>query len=390
MGDAPKRTINVAITINAIENLDESTQSFQATLFLQLFWEHDEAEEFTGPWMDWRNGKVTVSEKRYRPGKAKGDKDRLTMMVTGTFTSEMNLQTFPVDDQKLSIVLVAGDDIEFKPMEGRDSVGVWLLERGNPLLQWQPVLEKGSSDKGIVDARLTLTDPKHSASGGVYAQAEFSAYVYRKSQAWMWNVMAPAAMLSTAILIHFGLDVRDVASRVKVDFAIIFTVIGLKFVVASRLPLVPYLTILDWYLLLCQAMCIFVSVQAAIMKVVLLTLCDGEYLLTGGTVDGLFECAVLHKADLACAALDVLLFLLLHGRYMLVLRSRIYQLEHGDFIDKRHLFGSGQTLEDSSISSSLLSTLPTMSSATEEGSLVTEGEKSPLLPKAAAENATAE
>jgi hypothetical protein len=160
------------------------------------------------------------------------------------FTTRMNLRSFPFDRQTFEIQIVAVG-------YGRDEL-VFETDPDGPA--------------GAEAAEFTITDWK---IGPLAASAEslqvvpggreLSAYVGRfEGQRflayWIWKAFVTVAIIVFMSWLAFWIGPTMVAPRVSITVTSMLTLVAYRFVLAGDLPVLPYLTALDYFLLGCTAL----------------------------------------------------------------------------------------------------------------------------------------
>jgi len=191
-----------------------------------------------------------------------------------------------VDYQKLHIIIVSNEVHELQFINMRESIGqpCGKLKMANcTITEWVPLyndamsqeeLERGDDldHDGIVGCVPLVntdlneaTDPYESPERKSYSKIVLRMYMMRRPNTWFYNVMLPTFMITTLSLSEFSMTIEDVEARCGAGLTALLTIVAMKFTVASRLPDLPYLTMLDQYLLYCMIYAFLCVIYAALL-----------------------------------------------------------------------------------------------------------------------------
>eukprot|EP01083_Nonionella_stella_P185703 677770_1 len=179
-------------------------------------------------------------------GETFGDKLRCPVMnlcyyeISGTFAEKFELKGFPFDVQSLQIQFKSIDDasvavfvpsmIQFKG----DFTGYFLLNHSTlqeytvhpPFLEYDVL--QNFVKQPFINIRLKIE---------------------RNYMVYMWSIYLLAFVSTASTLFAFALDpVEDLADRLGFVVTLLLTAVAFQFVVTSELPKLPYLTVLDEYI----------------------------------------------------------------------------------------------------------------------------------------------
>lgn len=116
-----------------------------------------------------------------------------------------------------------------------------------------------------------------------FSRVSLRCKVERAHMYFFWNAVVPFFLICVLVFVTFLFEPDDLSGRLSVSLALLLTAVAFKFVVASSLPLVEYLTLIDRYFLLGILLIFVVSVENAIVRA--LDLYESEYTVL---VDRLF------------------------------------------------------------------------------------------------------
>lgn len=93
------------------------------------------------------------------------------------------------------------------------------------------------------------SNPSESSAGIIYPRCKFTIYLWRKTGYYLSNVILPICVLT--LLSPLSCSINDdgtslgTSDRLGITLTLLLTAVAYKFVVASSLPTVSYLTLLD-------------------------------------------------------------------------------------------------------------------------------------------------
>ena len=94
----------------------------------------------------------------------------------------------------------------------------------------------------------------------------FRLKVERRFEYYLKRVCIVIASLSAASLLSFGVPSEQVAERLSQNFTLLLTIVAFQFIVSTSLPVVPFLTFLDKYIMGGFLFVILVSIPNAIVN----------------------------------------------------------------------------------------------------------------------------
>ncbi|XP_078671027.1 gamma-aminobutyric acid receptor subunit beta-like [Branchiostoma floridae x Branchiostoma belcheri] len=162
--------------------------------------------------------------------------------VWATFKANMDLTDFPFDHQKLTIQLMSGWSIKYvdlrKNYGSNDTINEDDFADGD---QW-------TVSKYLECEHGTKTNLQ-SETFGVYPVYNITAHVQRKTAFYIWNTALILLLIMLVSFAVFSIPIEDLDRRLTNTFTLLLTTVAFKLVVSQYLPTVPYLTLLDKYVL---------------------------------------------------------------------------------------------------------------------------------------------
>ena len=162
----------------------------------------------------------------------------------------MDLRKFPYDEQAFTI------DIE---IEGQDTGAVRFVDFGNDVLVADALYNRCVfqdmmliSDEGRrFEWEFYETDRAVSRRKMALSGLHIALIFKRNASYYNWNVSSIMFLISSCVLTGWAIEVHSTSDRLGVDFTLLLTAVAFKLVIASLLPPIDYLTILDKYVMLC-------------------------------------------------------------------------------------------------------------------------------------------
>lgn len=164
----------------------------------------------------------------------------LTQRLLGTFRTRFCLDMFPFDHQHLEIVLKTRHITHeskalhvqlANPVTWRYKKGHKLDKGADWLSEWDIAKFNGAPDgKHKDEYRLQIT-------------------ILRDSRAAFWRLIFSLSSIMILSFVAFGVDINDLSNRVQITLTMLLSIMAFKFILTDELPKVPYLTVMDKFLL---------------------------------------------------------------------------------------------------------------------------------------------
>ena len=173
--------------------------------------------------------------------------------ICGTFGERMELQSFPLDCQKLQL-----DISSAIPAHKKDDPSAKLLtfcnwenrSQGSAAVQRRNFTQSNVFELGAeVTMKQTLSEVSESTSNTVRPVLRIALTARRKPLYFFWNIMLPMALIEALAYGSFAVPREDVADRLSVSLTMVLTAVAFKQIIAAELPNVSYLTLLDVFVL---------------------------------------------------------------------------------------------------------------------------------------------
>jgi hypothetical protein len=273
--DGPTR-VSIGIWMVDITSIDSAQQSFTAEVALVLRWK-DSRLAHTGNGVVrypleqvWHPRVAIVNEtsavSRKFPDTVEVEPDgtvNYRQRYAGAFSQPLRLQSFPFDRQGFQVRLVAvryrPNDVQFVPDQD------WI--------------DHGLKQAGGIAPSITLPDwtiENWNTKSLGYALApgfEYSGYAFeftaaRNVQHYILKVILPLVLIVIMSWAVFWIDPMNASSQVSIAMTSMLTLIAYRFAVDSQLPLLPYMTRLDAFILT-STLLVFFSLIEVVATIIL-------------------------------------------------------------------------------------------------------------------------
>lgn len=234
-----------------VDDIDDANQGFSTNVYLRLRWKDSRLENPGGSTRQvhleeiW-NPRVLLANQQGGVSKALPDVVQVEpdgtviyhQRYTGSLSQPLDLSRFPMDTHSFTIHFVAtgytDDYLEFLPDTYKGIQGGSIAENLS-LPDWKVV-----SHEALV-LPYTPVEAIHAAGFAFRFTAE------RYVTYFIWQVILPLAVVVVMSWAAFWVGRKNVGIRIGVATSSILTLIAHRFVLASLLPRLPYMTRLDYF-----------------------------------------------------------------------------------------------------------------------------------------------
>ncbi len=244
--------VRMVIFVADVDDVDTANQNFTANVFMVARWHderlaHNSAGEVMHPlaniWhprLQWINQqKARETFPRMVEVSPEGDVTYI-QRVWGQFSQPLVLQNFPFDEQEFNITLLAAG---YTPGEVR--------------LVQDPERQSSIADADLLSvADWTVTSSK--TMTGVYGPlrtiSSFATFTFRfeakrGSRYFALAIILPLMLIVAMSWVVFWIDPKDSGTQIGVAMTSMLTLIAYRFALASQLPKISYMTLIDIFLL---------------------------------------------------------------------------------------------------------------------------------------------
>jgi hypothetical protein len=234
-----------------IDDIDDASQSFAANVFIQLRWNDRRLANLGGSTREvqlaeiWNPRILLVNQQGHvsksLPDIAQVDPDGTVIYrqrYTGSLSQPLDLSQFPMDKHNFTIHFGAAgytdDQLEFSPDRYGNILGGSISDDLS-LPDWKVV-----SHESLV-LPYTPIEAIHTAGFAFRFEAERYVTYY------IWQLILPLAVVVVMSWAAFWVGRENVGVRIGVATSSILTLIAQRFVLASLLPRLPYMTHMDYF-----------------------------------------------------------------------------------------------------------------------------------------------
>ena len=244
-------TVNFAVFVLNISKIDDAGQNFTANVFLRLRWKDTRLAKSAGvvrqiPLEEVWNPRILLVNQQGRVARALPEIVQVHpdgtvfyfQRYTGKFSQRLMLANFPRDTHNFIVQFGAAgysaDEITFKPDLLRNILGGSMAKEVS-LPDWKILQYE------------TRTDPYHPVEEINAAAFEFQFVAQRYLAYYLWQVMLPLVVIVIMSWTAFWIGREHINVRIAVATSSILTLIAHRFVLATLLPRLPYMTRLDYF-----------------------------------------------------------------------------------------------------------------------------------------------
>lgn len=195
-----------------------------------------------------------ITPRQYREQPRRQVRVVMSRIQSVTFSNKMKLWFFPIDTQRLrmslrstwdntQVLLAYGSPCKselpktFSLQDYKISPAVWVDSNN---------CTESLSDRGLA----TVSDPSSSTTGKKYSIVHVALYASRNSKHFLYSIVLPQFVLTTAAFATFSMPPEGLGERLHIDMILILTSVSFQSAIQDQIPNVPYLTVLEWYLLI--------------------------------------------------------------------------------------------------------------------------------------------
>jgi hypothetical protein len=274
--DSGPTQISVGIWLADISNIDSAQQSFTAEIAVVLRWKDPRLahtgkgvvryplEQIWHPRISIVNETSSVSRKLPESVEVESDGTvTYRQRYVGAFSQPLRLRSFPFDRQTFRVQLVAvryqSNEVTFVPDQ------VWIQDglKGAGGISPSVTLPDWTIEKWELKPIVYALAPRHQYSGYAF---EFTAS--RNVQHYLLKVILPLVLIVIMSWAVFWIDPINASSQVSIAMTSMLTLIAYRFAIDSQLPLLPYMTRLDVFIL-ASTLLVFFSLIEVVATIIL-------------------------------------------------------------------------------------------------------------------------
>lgn len=269
--------ITVHMNVTVLRNINTASQTFECTLVLYFEWNERETTQWV-PDIAFTNlvGRFQTHHSElssFTDTKNQNVRKVMSLIISGVFAEYFELQQFPMDSQKLHILMTLlncptrnyNNNNTISTFERqsritntnnnsfRQYIDRFHLKHGRCQLYMQYFMEIDSWQ--VMDSlkiRRTKTIDVFSLDGVTFCKAVAFITVDRRPAFYFWNIVFPVSMEVTLAFVTVFTPFDDISNKATISLTIILTIFAVKFASTQYLPATNCLTYLDKYFVFCS------------------------------------------------------------------------------------------------------------------------------------------
>ena len=184
----------------------------------------------------------------------------IKLRMKAVINEQMEVHTFPFDIQPMTIALTFNACTSRVALQVNNYYpSIFFAKQFQSASVYDVVYED------IVLTEVQNSDPSESSAGYVYPRCFFYTYFARRPYFYMSNVVLPMTLLTLLGPLSNAIEAdgspMGTADRLSVSLTLLLTAVAYKFIVATSLPQVSYLTALDVQVLLCFGFLVLSAIE---------------------------------------------------------------------------------------------------------------------------------
>lgn len=271
---AGPRIVEASIQINSITDIDSARETFRGDVYLTLRWrdpaladpgkaDWSKARKPSIEFMNSQDAGVLGNEAPEVESPGTGFSET---RYAGTFSSRMDLEDFPFDEQILSLDLESQNERADKMVFFfRPNKGAAVDVRGRKVtVPKETVLgnEIHMPEWTITGADVSERTQVYYTGTQPYSHLRFELKIARRVGYYVWKIMAVLVMIVALSWGVFLIDPGDIGNRMAVSITLLLAAVAFGYVTGSLIPRVSYLTLLDVYVLGCYVLLFLAPVES--------------------------------------------------------------------------------------------------------------------------------
>ena len=183
------------------------------------------------------------------------------MELEGVFSQALDLRSFPLDCQSLVVRLEMGNvnDMRYVPVKHQQVV--LSVEQSLCAVTGWTWLGAAVS--------FTQSDPALSKQRNSYAQVIVEFKLARQWRKFLWRIVYFVTMILFSSLLIFTMHPGEEANeRLSLIFTLLLTLVTFQYSVQDMLPAVPYMTLVEKYVLSCTVWLFAMAIYCSVVKTV--------------------------------------------------------------------------------------------------------------------------
>jgi hypothetical protein len=235
--------VKVGALINDIQQLDLQTKSYAVDLYLWFKWDNPEIDpsrtfEFLNPFQLWGHIRQYAGVK---PERLKDGTYYSSLHVQGQFNSNLAIDDYPFDDQKLIVAIEDKSKDESELVYVPDDVDPIAVSPDISIPGWE--IEDPFMD--VISNQYPTTFGEPEVSAATYSRAIFGLEVTRPAGTYSLKLLLPMLLVALTAALALSVHPQYVEGRIGIGITALLTLVALQLTSDSGLPDVNNLILLD-------------------------------------------------------------------------------------------------------------------------------------------------
>ena len=181
--------------------------------------------------------------------------------IRGIFKTELNVENFPFDYQKLDITVTSNmESSQIAFWDDKDQNHNIRVLNFTAKHEWdlQPHVLSDSGETKTADGSSFKNYPLY------YIQM----HVRRKWPFFIYNIAFVMALITALTFTSFAVETNSTSSRIQITITLLLASVAFKYYLVGYLPTVPYLTMIEQYIQCCFVFQVIVSILHALSGII--------------------------------------------------------------------------------------------------------------------------
>lgn len=280
---SPPNKVTVNFYFNSLHRINNQTGSFEPDFYLNIKWFDPTLLGKTEDEIDWDtvwNPQIECTNSPnytmpYEPlYELEGPGQVLCVSrIRGDFFTRFDLRRFPFDVQMLPIVLESANyenedlEIHFEFLD--QPVSVNFGESYHQAVDLEGIFspEISLTEWEIRGTTIVQTVNYLPFEDSYWSQFRIESTLARRPHFYVWNIIVMIILLVILAWIIPFMDPKELGPRVGASISLFMAAVAFNLVASRILPHIPYLTLLDYYVKINQAVIVLVAVESLIVNI---------------------------------------------------------------------------------------------------------------------------
>jgi hypothetical protein len=276
--EACPANLQCSYRLNGLTNINTDSSQFDINMKIKFTWERSNVDSETAkgslainknaaPRLKLKNGSagevIYDDEASGIKVKSEGAECSVNLRITETvLIPDLKLSNFPFDTQNLQVQLQSknhGEKCVWETPKKSSKEMIAMIDANKTFV------EKINLHEFVLvgqNAELGESDEADSLTGKVFSTYTINIAVKRRAKYYLLNVYSICFVVTTMSFMAERLQPDELADRLDISQTAFLTLVAFKFSLGQSVPKISYLTLLDWYFLICF---FFICAQSTLM-----------------------------------------------------------------------------------------------------------------------------